>query len=499
MNENTTPLFATKTKLFDALFNAVYNIKSNKTIYILQGGSSSSKTYSICQLLIYHCITYAGTEVAIIGESLGSLKIGALSDMLNSISGSDTIRKQIKRDNIFTNSAEGLVVDFHNGSKIVFRGVGSPSQSGHADAKSSQKSKAGKRDILFINEANGIAEVVANELILRTRQLVFIDFNANMPFWAHYKYSPKYIALSDLDEAQKQQQYDFINDKVQWIYSNYTHNQYCPDEIIQQLKEYKHTNAMRYKVYTLGQTGNADDYKLWLYSFNQLRHVKQIEPHKYLPLVFSFDFNHRDMSVSIAQTNMQLERKAYSRVRGATIPKTVFFNVLDEVMIKEPDAGKSSLKQALETIAQRYHVQIVSGNFYVCGDLSGANSSHLVPSNSWEEIFAFFHTYAQVHKGVPAGRSRYFARTIAQDKNYPAANQSHKTSNEICNNAIFELQERFTIHPKCKYLISDCNKAKFAETKNDAFVLFKDAAAFNMNMFDTLRYALGFVFFDTAK
>jgi PBSX family phage terminase large subunit len=499
MNENTTPLFATKTKLFDALFNAVYNVKSNKTIYILQGGSSSSKTYSICQLLIYHCITYAGTEVAIIGESLGSLKIGALSDMLNSISGSDTIRKQIKRDNIFTNSAEGLIVDFRNGSKIIFRGVGSPSQSGHADAKSSQKSKAGKRDILFINEANGIAEVVANELILRTRQLVFIDFNANMPFWAHYKYSLKYIALSDLDEAQKQQQYNFINEKVQWIYSNYTHNQYCPNEIIQQLKEYKHTNQMRYNVYTLGKTGNADDYKLWLYSFNQLKHIKQIEPHKYLPLIFSFDFNHRDMSVSIAQTNMQLERKAYSRVRGATIPKTVFFNVLDEVLIKEPDAGKSSLKQALETIAQRYHTQIVSGNFYVCGDLSGANSSHLVPSNSWEEIYAFLHTYAQIHKGVPAGRSRYFARTIAQDKNYPAANQSHKTSNEICNNAIFELQERFTIHPKCKYLISDCNKAKFAETKNDAFVLFKDAAAYNMNMFDTLRYALGFVFFDTAK
>ena len=204
MNEN--PLFASKTKLFDALFTAVYTAKSNKTIYILQGGSSSSKTYSICQLLIYHCITYPRTEVAIIGESLGSLKIGALSDMLNSISGSDAIRKHIKRDNIFTNSAEGLVVDFYNGSKIIFRGVGSPSQSGHADAKSSQKSKAGKRDILFINEANGIAEVVANELILRTRQLVFIDFNANMPFWAHYKYHKKYIGLSDLNEAQKQQQ-----------------------------------------------------------------------------------------------------------------------------------------------------------------------------------------------------------------------------------------------------------------------------------------------------
>ena len=239
-------LFASKTKLFDALFTAVYTAKSNKSIYILQGGSSSSKTYSICQLLIYHCITYPRTEVAIIGESLGSLKIGALSDMLSSVANSDVIKKHIKRDNIFTNSAEGLVVDFYNGSKIIFRGVGSPSQSGHADAKSSQKSKAGKRDILFINEANGIAEVVANELILRTRQLVFIDFNANMPFWAHYKYHKKYIAASDLNEEQKQQRYGFVDDKVQWIYSNYTHNQYCPDEIIQQLKEYKHTNPMRY-------------------------------------------------------------------------------------------------------------------------------------------------------------------------------------------------------------------------------------------------------------
>jgi len=492
-------LFATQTYLCDTLFSLIYGNETKKSIYILQGGSSSSKTYSICQLLIYHCVTYPSTEVAIIGESLGSLKIGALADMLNIISDNEYLLTCITRDNIYVNSAEGIIIEFTNKSRMIFRGVGSPSQSGHADTKSSQRSKAGKRDILFINEANGIAEVVANELILRTRQLVFIDFNANMPFWAHYKYHKRYIALSDWDEAQKRQQYSFIDDKVQWLYSNYRHNQYCPNEIKRHLQEYKYSNQMRYRVYTLGQTGNADDYKLWLYSFNQLRHVKQIEPHKYLPLVFSFDFNHRDMSVSIAQTNMQLERKAYSRVRGATIPKTVFFNVLDEVLIKEPDAGKSSLKQALETIAQRYHTQIVSGNFYVCGDLSGANSSHLVPSNSWEEIYAFLHTYAQIHKGVPAGRSRYFARTIAQDKNYPAANQSHKTSNEICNNAIFELQERFTIHPKCKYLISDCNKAKFAETKNDAFVLFKDAAAFNMNMFDTLRYALGFVFFDTAK
>ena len=94
--------FATQTKLFDALFTAVYNVGNNKSIYILQGGSSSSKTYSICQLLIYHCITYPRTEVAIIGESLGSLKIGALSDMLSSVANSDVIKKHIKRDNVFT-------------------------------------------------------------------------------------------------------------------------------------------------------------------------------------------------------------------------------------------------------------------------------------------------------------------------------------------------------------------------------------------------------------
>ncbi len=494
----TNSLYSTTTHLFHSLLHTV-TTKPEKHIFVLQGGSSSSKTYSICQLILLDCYTKP-LDVAIIGESLGSLKIGALSDCLNIIKDSEPLQRAMSNSNIFVGANEGILIRFKNGSKILFRGVGSPSQSGLADAKSSQKSKAGKRDILFINEANGIAEVVANELIMRTRDRVFIDFNANLPFWAHTNYSVNGVMNNEeLSETAKESRVRYISEKVQWLFSNYRDNQYCPTEIVQQLKEYKHTNPMRYQVYTLGRTGSPSDYKLWLYSFTPQLHIAKNEQQKYLPLIFSFDFNHRDMSVCVGQTNEQLERKAYSRVRAATMPPNVWVNVLDEVRIKEPDKGKSSLRQALEIIVQRYHTNIVTGNFFVCGDLSGSNNSHLVPNNSWEEIYAFFHEYAQRHKGTPAAKTRYFARTITQDANYPAANMSHKTSNEICNNAIFALQNRFAISPKCRYLISDCEKAKFADTKNDAYVLYKDSGDHNMNMFDTLRYLLGFVFFDMAK
>lgn len=484
------------------LFSMLYGVEKERPerhIFVLQGGSSSSKTYSICQLILLKCYL-SNTDVAVVGESLGSLKIGALSDCVSIIKDSELLSGAMQNSSIYVGANEGIIIRFKNGSKILFRGVGSPSQSGLAAIKGSQKSKAGKRDILFINEANGIDETVANELILRTRDKVFIDFNANLPFWAHHNYSIDGVTNNEaLSNEAKAARIEYIRNKVQWLFSNYKHNQYCPPEIVAQLKEYKHTNPMRYNVYTLGRTGSPSDYKLWLFSFVRSLHVSSNEQQKYLPLIFSFDFNHRDMSVCVGQTNEQLDRKAYSRVRAATMPPNVWVNVLDEVKIKEPDKGKSSLRQALETIAQRYHANIVTGNFFVCGDLSGSNNSHLVPNNSWEEIYAFFHQYALRHNGTPAAKVRYFARTITQDANYPAANMSHKTSNEVCNNAIFAMQNRFSINPRCKHLITDCEKAKFADTKNDAYVLYKDSGDHNMNMFDTLRYLLGFVFFDMAK
>ena len=53
--------------------------------------------------------------------------------------------------------------------------------------KDAQDAKSGKRDYLFINEANGIPYEVYWQLAIRTRKRVFIDYNPSARFWVHDK------------------------------------------------------------------------------------------------------------------------------------------------------------------------------------------------------------------------------------------------------------------------------------------------------------------------
>jgi phage terminase large subunit len=81
---------------------------------------------------------------------------------------------------------------FLNGSKIQFKSVDSV---GKAKA-------AGKRDILFINEANHIPYNIADALIIRSQE-VWIDFNADSEFWAHtellHQPNSEFLKLTYLD------------------------------------------------------------------------------------------------------------------------------------------------------------------------------------------------------------------------------------------------------------------------------------------------------------
>src|SRR5690606_13864561 len=63
---------------------------------------------------------------------------------------------------------------FSNGSRMQFKAFDSIGK-----AKS-----AGKRDILFLNEANHIPFEIADALIIRSKE-TWIDFNPDNTFWAH--------------------------------------------------------------------------------------------------------------------------------------------------------------------------------------------------------------------------------------------------------------------------------------------------------------------------
>ena len=59
------------------------NFKSTEKILINAGGTSSSKTYSICQLLLLKACSEPNSVITITGESIPNLKKGAYRDTEN--------------------------------------------------------------------------------------------------------------------------------------------------------------------------------------------------------------------------------------------------------------------------------------------------------------------------------------------------------------------------------------------------------------------------------
>ena len=138
-----------------------------KRIKIIQGGTSAGKTFGILPILIDKAARQSGLEISIIAESIPHLRRGALRDFLK-------IMKWTNRymDDRFNKSH--LKYEFANGSFIEF-----------FSADDSSKLRGARRDILYINECNNINFEAYNELAIRTKKEVFLDFNPANEFWVH--------------------------------------------------------------------------------------------------------------------------------------------------------------------------------------------------------------------------------------------------------------------------------------------------------------------------
>ena len=71
------------------------NYQATEKLIINQGGTSSSKTYSICQLLFIKAIYEAGVIISVTGESLPNLKKGALRDCRMIVSNTPSLNEFI--------------------------------------------------------------------------------------------------------------------------------------------------------------------------------------------------------------------------------------------------------------------------------------------------------------------------------------------------------------------------------------------------------------------
>lgn len=153
-------------KVIKELYEA--NTDGSYRTFVNQGGTSSGKTYTIMQVLFVYAMTEPNAVITICGQDLPNLKVGALRDAKTIINGSEWMREY------FNVNESGSFITGRNNSILEFKSY-----------DNEQDAKNGKRDYLFVNEANGIPYEIYWQLQIRTRKRVYIDYNPSARFWAH--------------------------------------------------------------------------------------------------------------------------------------------------------------------------------------------------------------------------------------------------------------------------------------------------------------------------
>ena len=135
--------------------------KLKKRIKVVQGSSSASKTVSILLILIDYATRHPDKLISIAGVNMPHLKRGAKRDLKNIL----TENNYWDYYKITENKAESTFT-FFNGTVIEFL------------ALDEGKARGARRDVLFVNEANLIDYETFNQLEIRTKESIYVDYNS---------------------------------------------------------------------------------------------------------------------------------------------------------------------------------------------------------------------------------------------------------------------------------------------------------------------------------
>ena len=218
-------------------------LKLTKRIRAIAGGTSASKTISIILYLIAEAQSdKTPTLSSIVSESVPHLKKGCIRDFKNIMKEHNYWKEKswAETDKVYT---------FETGSQIEFFG-----------ADQSDKLRGGRRDRLFINECNNVSFQAFEELEVRTRQLIFLDWNPVSEFWYYTEIKGK---RSDTEE----------------ITLTYLDNEALDEQTCQSIEQRKGRKDW-WQVYGLGQLGEITGkiYKDWKI-IDEVPHEARLECH----------------------------------------------------------------------------------------------------------------------------------------------------------------------------------------------------------------------------
>lgn len=190
---------------------------NNHHVIVNKGGTRSGKTWSLLQLcatLATHC---DGILISVVGETLPFLKRGVIRDFHSMMGGAWNADKW---------NATDLVYSFDNGSQIEF-----------FSADNEGKVHGSARDVLFINECYFVDWEIYRQLEVRTRALIFLDYNPRSRFWV----DDNILGKPD----------------VALIHSTYKDNPFLTDRQRQAIEAYKDDENW-WRVYGLGEMGSVE-------------------------------------------------------------------------------------------------------------------------------------------------------------------------------------------------------------------------------------------------
>jgi phage terminase large subunit len=202
-------------KNLDAYQSKQYRVIAN------QGSTRSSKTYSISQLLALYIPFNEVKSISVVSPSLPHLKRGARRDILENLENTGIYSDDAfnKTDNIY---------NYPNGSYVEFFGV-----------EDGGKVRGPGRDILYVNEANLIPFHIYKQLALRTKDIIFLDFNpADEESWVYQVADKEGNIL---------------------IHSTYKDNPFLTKEQVEEIESLKDADENLWKVYGLGLRGTSSE------------------------------------------------------------------------------------------------------------------------------------------------------------------------------------------------------------------------------------------------
>ena len=229
----------------------------SKRIRAIQGGTSASKSISILLILIHMAQTdKKPTLTSIVSESLPHLKKGLIRDFLLIMNAHGYYKDTRWNRTDFTYT-------FETNSKLEFFSVDQP-----------DKVRGPRRDRLFINEANNVHYESFDQLTLRTKEFVYLDWNPTNEFWFYSEVLPN-------------------RTDVEHITLTYKDNEALSKGIVQDIEQHKN-NIRWWKVYGLGELGEVDGkiYKDWAI-------IDEI-PHEAHLLRYGVDFGYTDPTSIVA-------------------------------------------------------------------------------------------------------------------------------------------------------------------------------------------------------